>query len=210
MKRDFELDKVRLFNRDCMDFIKEVPDNYYELAIVDPPYGIGNPNHEPKTSNLYTGKNWNNAIPPPEYFSELFRVSCNQIVWGSNYYTKWLPMKMGWIAWDKMIPGNPNGFSKIELAWTSFKIGDEIVRQRVYQTDKIHPTQKPVALYKWLLTNYAKPGQTILDTHLGSGSSAIACDVFGFDLTAFEIDKEYIEGATDRLIRHRTQGVLDF
>ena len=209
MKPYYDEKGITIYHTDCLPAMKEMPDNAFDLAIVDPPYGIGNPNHEPKTSNLYTGKNWNNAIPPPEYFSELFRVSCNQIVWGSNYYTKWLPMKMGWIAWDKMIPGNPNGFSKIELAWTSFKIGDEIVRQRVYQTDKIHPTQKPVALYKWLLTNYAKPGQTILDTHLGSGSSAIACDVFGFDLTAFEIDLEYIEAATDRLKRHRTQGVLE-
>lgn len=191
-------DKIELLNMDCMEYMRGCEDNEFDLAIVDPPYGIGNPNHEANTSKLYTGKNWNNKIPTAKYFKELFRVSNNQIIWGSNYYTIYLPMKMGWIAWDKRIPGNPNGFSKIELAWTSFVSGDELVSIRVHQKNKIHPTQKPRILYEWILEKYAKEGDKIIDTHLGSGSIAIACHNRGFELLGTELDKDYYDASIKR------------
>ena len=203
---------IKIIHGDCMDYLPKMKDNEFSLAIVDPPYGGG------QHFNFRYGddKVYQNIKPTSEYFKQLFRISTNQIIWGGNYFADMLPVNRCWLSWYK---GQPiNAFSDFELAWTSFDQTSKAVKIESYgfnHADKrntgqkpIHPTQKPIALYAWLLTNYAKPGQTILDTHLGSGSIAIACDVFGFNLTAFEIDGEYIEGATDRLKRHRTQGVL--
>ena len=211
---------MNLYNQDCLPAMKEMPDNEFSLAIVDPPYGIDIVDQFKKTIksessmfNLSKGikgsSEWDKNIPKKEYFDELLRVSKDQIIWGGNYFISYLKNTRCMCIWDKMNGTNP--MADAEIAWTSFDKSTRMFRMHHFSAGygvKIHPTQKPVALYKWLLTNYAKPGQTILDTHLGSGSIAIACDVFGFDLTAFEIDGEYIEAATDRLIRHRTQGVL--
>ena len=213
---DYSTGKFSFYNADNMEIMKCYPDKYFELAIVDPPYGIGNPNHEKKTSALYKGKKWNSKVPEKKYWDELFRISKNQIVWGANYYTNYLPMKMGWIAWDKKIPGEPNGFSKIELAWTSFICGDDIVSIRVHQSDKIHPTQKPIALYSWLIKKYAKQGDKILDTHLGSGSIALAIDkankLDGMDLSfvGIELDKDYFDAAINRFKDNSRQTAFNF
>ena len=206
MKPYYEHKGIRLFNCDCLTAMKEMPDNAFDLAIVDPPYRDANqPTKDMRASGSMKTLE---GRPSAEYFDELLRVSENQIIWGANNFQ--LPQFKGFVVWDKVIPFDFT-MSMAEMASLSPDLGtiSKICKLRASGADKrIHPTQKPVVLYKWLLTKYAKPGQTILDTHLGSGSIAIACDVFGFDLTAFEIDLEYIEGATDRLKRHRAQGVL--
>ena len=193
---------IELLNCDCMEYMATVPDKYFDLAIVDPPYGIGAENHAGNKDNGWTQwvkKDWDKAIPTAEYWQELFRVSKNQIVWGANYMTKYLPPKMGWIVWDK----GQRDFSLAdgELAWTSFDKAMRIftyARAKALKEGKIHPTQKPIPLYEWLLTNYAKKGQRILDTHLGSGSSAIAAHYFGVDFVGCELDKDYFEAAKAR------------
>jgi len=213
-----------------MELMARYPDKYFDLAIVDPPYGIGEGNKKNLTRNSYTGfgktKNWvkskdygggefDDSIPSKEYFNELFRISNNQIIWGGNYMVKHLPPSMGWIVWDK-----DNGQcdqSDCELAFTSFKKGLRKFKFRwhgLLQEDmknkeiRIHPTHKPVALYKWLLDKYAKPTDKILDTHLGSGSIAIACHDYDFDLTACELDKEYFDKAMQRINNHTAQQKL--
>ena len=196
-------------NCDNMELMAQFPDKYFDLAIVDPPYGIGAENHAGNKDNGWTQwakKDWDKAIPTAEYWYELFRVSKNQIVWGANYMTKYLPPKMGWIVWDK----GQRDFSLAdgELAWTSFDKAMRIftyARAKALKEGKIHPTQKPNDLYKWLLDNYAKQGDKILDTHLGSGSIAIACHDYGFDLTACELDKEYYDKAMERIKNHVSQ-----
>lgn len=207
------------FNMDCMEAMKEFPDKYFELAIVDPPYGIGEglKNRGMGTcamSGKYKIKNWDKEIPLKEYFDELFRVSKNQVIWGANYMTKYLPSSMGWIFWDKEASGD---FSDGELAYTSFNKG---LRKYKYawmgmrqgdmknKEKRIHPTQKPVALYKWLLSNYAKQGDKILDTHLGSGSSRIAAWDMGFDFWGYELDSEYFEAQEKRFNNFKMQGKL--
>jgi site-specific DNA-methyltransferase (adenine-specific) len=197
-------------NEDCMEGMARYPDNYFDLAIVDPPYGIGEDGGKCRTrgSKKTNGvkKNWDNKKPTNEYWKELFRVSNNQIVWGGNYYTDKLPVSRCWIYWQKELGGD---FSDGELAWTSF---DKVMRQykkRSETFNRIHPTQKPIALYKWLLHNYAKQGDKILDTHLGSGSSRIAAYDMGFDFTAFELDKEYFEAQEKRYKAHIAQLKLD-
>jgi site-specific DNA-methyltransferase (adenine-specific) len=196
-----------------MDFMRGLPDKCYDLAIVDPPYGIGesggdkkrgrkSDNHTKKV--IHEKKEWDKNIPNGQYFQELFRVSKNQIVWGGNYMTQFLEPRMGWVFWDKLIGGD---FSDGELAWTSF---NRALRQFTYSYHgdtkgghtHIHPTQKPVALYRWLLTNYAKPGDRILDTHGGSASSAIACHDLGFDLDICELDPDYFKAGKERFERH--------
>jgi site-specific DNA-methyltransferase (adenine-specific) len=199
---------IDLRHQDCMEYMATLPDKAFDLAIVDPPYGIGK--RILGTWGKKTGMNeavkWDKA-PGEDYFSELFRVSRDQIIWGANYFVKHIPASMGWISWDKM--NGTNNLSDFELAFTSFQ--DKTARRfsmhhfSAGYDPKIHPTQKPVALYRWLLKNYAKPGQRILDTHLGSGSIAIACDIEGFDLVGCEIDADYIAGARKRLADHQAQ-----
>lgn len=200
-----------LRNMDCMDLMREYPDKYFDLAIVDPPYGIKQDGHrENNRSKLAKSKKyhkalWDQTAPNQEYFTELFRVSKNQIIWGANNYPQYLQKSPCWIVWDK---DNSGHFADCELAYTSF---DTAVRKFKFtwngmlQEDmknkevRIHPTQKPVQLYKWLLENYASPGQKILDTHLGSGSIAIACHYLNYDLTASEIEIKYFEDAMKRI-----------
>ncbi len=211
-KNEYHSGKIHLYNGDCMDLLRQTPDKYYDLAIVDPPYGYG----DAKTDILNfrqkeQHREWNIA-PKQEYFDELFRISKNQIVWGGNYFSYlWNFGGRCFIYWHK---GNPvPNFADGELAWTSF---NKVARQFDYRyygglegktsaSNKIHPTQKPVALYKWLLQNYAKEGDTILDTHFGSLSIGIACHDMGFELTAIELDEDYYEAGKNRLINHQRQ-----
>jgi len=200
-------------NEDNMALMARYPDKYFELAIVDPPYGIGASEMtmgSGKNKKYKKGKNWDTETPSKDCFKELFRVSKNQIIWGGNYFP--LPLTKSWIFWDKGINGDCD-FADGELAWTSFNKVLRIapIRYKGFlgaDKERIHPTQKPVALYKWLLHNYAKQGDKILDTHLGSGSIAIACHDYGFDLTACELDKEYFDAAMKRIQNHTAQGSL--
>ena len=205
-------DKITITNEDNMELMARYPDNYFSLAIVDPPYGInmgmGHKGSEKRgDKNKYkTFAGGDNSIPTKEYFNELFRVSKNQIIWGANYMTEFLEPKSSWIIWDKK---QPEDFSMAmaELAWSSFGSPMKIYQKRVVGADnvRVHPTQKPVALYKWLLDKYAKQSDKILDTHLGSGSIAIACHDYGFELTACELDKEYYDKAIQRIKNHVSQ-----
>lgn len=192
----------KLYNMDCMEGMKQFPDKYFELAIVDPPYGIGAGKEKPHNGwKDYGIKHWDNQSPDKAYFEELFRVSQNQIIWGANHFISKISRDFScFIIWDK----GQRDFSLAdgEMAWTSFKKAARIFnysRARALQEGKIHPTQKPVALYKWLLKNYAKKGDKILDTHVGSASSLIACYQMNFDFIGFEIDKEYFEKAQKRI-----------
>lgn len=190
-------------NEDCMEGMARYSDKYFDLAIVDPPYGIGI-----ETSGTHFKKNkakgWDNQTPNKDYFKELFRVSKNQIIWGGNYFFDELGNTKTFLIWDKKI-AEEMSFAMCELAWTSFKNGAKIFKQTATQIERIHPTQKPVALYKWLLHNYAKQGDKILDTHLGSGSSRIAAYEMRFDFTAFELDAEYFEAQEKRYKNHIAQ-----
>ena len=206
---------ITITNEDNMLLMSRYPDNYFDLAIVDPPYGIGYDGAK-KTSGSHGGrkahdfKGWDSSIPSKEYFDELFRVSKNQVIWGANYFTKFLPSSMGWIVWRK--DRGEFSSSDAELAFTSFNRAlrewtkNPLVLSREGGT--IHPTQKPICLYKWILDKYAKQGDKILDTHLGSGSIAIACHDYGFNLTACELDKEYFDKAMERLNNHMAQQKL--
>ena len=206
---------ISLHNVDCMEYMKDIPDNYFELAIVDPPYGINfAKTHTGNGWVVRENKEWDKEIPPPEYFTNLFRLSKNQIIWGGNYMVENLPPSMGWILWDK---GQRNfSLADGELAFTSFNKALRIFNmprgKHKAEDDKtggkIHPTQKPVKLYEWLLMNYAKEGDKIFDSHLGSGSIAIACHNSGFSLTGCEIDKEYFAAAQQRLKIHQMQARL--
>ncbi len=206
---------LTITNEDNMILMARYPDNYFDLAIVDPPYGInmgmGHKGSEKRgDKNKYkTFAGGDNSIPTKEYFNELKRVSKNQIIWGANYMTEFLEPKASWIIWDKK---QPEDFSMAmaELAWSSFGSPMKIYQKRVVGADdvRVHPTQKPVALYKWILDKYAKQGDKILDTHLGSGSIAIACHDYGFDLTACELDKEYYDKAIERINNHVAQQKL--
>lgn len=195
--------KLEISNEDCQDLMARYEDNYFDLAIVDPPYGIGMDGGSVgyKGFNNFKKKNWDNNIPNEKYFKELFRVSKNQIIWGGNYFGL-LPTRC-YLVWDKGEGFYNRTYAECELAWTSF---DRNTRKFKYDPlangdyrGKIHPTQKPVKLYEWLLKNYAKEGDKILDTHMGSGSIAIACHYAGYDLTACELDKEYYEQAMERI-----------
>lgn len=203
---------IEITNEDNMALMARYPDKYFDLAIVDPPYGI-NMAMGHKGSDKRGDKNkyksfsgCDNQIPNAEYFAELKRVSKNQIVWGANYMTEYLEPTPCFIVWDKV---QPEAFSMAmcEYAWTSFKSPAKIYKKRIVNADtiRIHPTQKPASLYKWILDKYAKAGDKILDTHLGSGSISIACHDYGFDLTACELDKEYFEAAVKRLKDHQKQ-----
>jgi len=202
---------IDLHNQDCLEAMKQMKDNQFDLAIVDPPYGIGRSKGIGKRKKevvytKYEDKKWDNDIPTKEYFEELKRVSKNQIIWGANYFG--IPFsKM--VIWDKKI--GDNDFAMAEIASHSFTSSTKIcsffcgANRNGKNTTRIHPTQKPVKLYEWLLDKYAKEGDKILDTHLGSGSIALACHNRGFDLTAFEIDKEYFDAAKKRLKTHQQQ-----
>lgn len=189
-----------------MDVMATFADGHFDLAIVDPPYGIGmaaNP-----VRQAHAPKAWDSAAPGPEYFAELRRVSKHQIVWGANHFIERLPLNSPcWIVWDKQ---QPHDFSlaAAELAWTSFSSPCKKFTGQPMQPDRIHPTQKPVRLYDWLLANYAKPGMRVLDTHMGSGSIAIAAHYAGVHLTACEIDPDYFEAATARISRETRQTEL--
>lgn len=228
---------------DCMDGMKQFPDKYFELAIVDPPYGINAPNMSMGSNKSRNGRDkngekqypgvstaeklrkgrlnagagklknralntmscdWDYEKPSPEYFKELRRVSVNQIIWGGNYFD--LPPTRGIICWDKCQPWE--NFSQWEMAWTSFSKPAALFKFDNRTKDKIHPTQKPIKLYEWLLTKYAKQGDKILDTHVGSASSLIACHNYGFEYIGFEIDKDYYEAATRRLEAVKAQLTL--
>jgi site-specific DNA-methyltransferase (adenine-specific) len=199
---------MKITNEDNMNLMARYPDNYFELAIVDPPYGIGEGKKTVRTRKkhvnrvIHNDKEWDSNIPTKEYFNELKRVSKNQIIWGANYMVEHLPPSMGWIFWEKKIGGD---FSDGELAYTSFKRALKMYTKWSGGANKIHPTQKPVKLYEWLLMNYAKEGDKILDTHLGSGSIALACHNLNFDLTACELDTEYYNAAMKRLKQHQQQ-----
>jgi site-specific DNA-methyltransferase (adenine-specific) len=200
-----------------MDLMSRFPAGYFDLAIVDPPYGIGqdgqkenisrNPRHN---RNAHTRKAWDREIPRSEYFIELWRVSKRQIIWGANYFVKYLfEGHKGWIVWFKGQEGL--SMSDCELAYSSFDTPTRVktINRVELQKDRtIHPAQKPILLYKWLLSHYANPGWQILDTHLGSGSIALACHDLGFDLTACEIDRDYYAAAMNRLRGHCAQGLL--
>ena len=216
---------MKIYNKDCLEAMKKMIDNQFDLAIVDPPYGInkdggkmgfvgkmkrnGTTNLSLK-GNVYEKKNWDSNIPTKEYFNELLRVSKNQIVWGNNYFG----LKGGAIFWDK--DNGKSFFSDGEIAYQSFTKSVRTFKWRWHgffqekmdlenRETKIHPTQKPVKLYEWLLMKYANKGDKILDTHLGSGSIAIACHNLGYDLTGYEIDKDYYKDAIKRIEQHKSQ-----
>jgi site-specific DNA-methyltransferase (adenine-specific) len=194
-------DKIEITNEDNMLLMARYPDNYFDLAIVDPPYGIGISSNPVRQK--HKKKNWDNETPTKKYFEELFRVSKNQIIWGGNYFD--LPITQGFFIWDKK---QPHDFSlaMCEYAWSSIQKPAKMWSLSIHkEQNKIHPTQKPIELYKWLLENNAKQGDKILDTHLGSGSIAIACHDYGFELTACELDLEYYEKAVERINNHVAQ-----
>lgn len=201
---------IELHNVDCMEYLATLEDNAFELAIVDPPYGavelMISGGGKSKVLREEMGK-WDKR-PNKKYFDEIRRVSKNQIVWGANYFIDKLPLSSRWLCWDK---GKLHNFPEFELAWMSFNKPSRMLRYHrvdAYINDmdsKIHPTQKPVKLYEWLLMNYAKEGDKILDTHLGSGSIAIACHNLGFDLVGCELDTDYFNAATKRLQQHQSQ-----
>ena len=200
---------IELHNIDCMEYLATCEDNAFQLAIVDPPYGLegrvfeggGDRNTQCAKWKAHRNKGWDDAVPCKNYWNQLFRVSKNQIVWGGNYFG--LPRHRTFIVWDKMtyIPT----MSRVEQAWTSFDSPAVMIQINSNQLDRIHPTQKPVKLYEWLLMKYAKEGDRILDTHLGSGSIAIACHNLGFDLVGCELDTDYFNAAKKRLQQHQSQ-----
>jgi site-specific DNA-methyltransferase (adenine-specific) len=205
---------INITNECNMELMSRYEDNHFDLAIVDPPYGIGisgqKENKKGKKSDrkYHKEKNWDNAIPTKEYFNELQRVSKNQIIWGANYFVEHLTKgTKGWVVWDKGQHGLT--MSDCELAYSSFQKPTRVFIQNrcilMQEGGTIHPTQKPIKLYEWILINYAKEGDKILDTHLGSGSISLACHNLKYDLTACELDIEYYNAAIKRLKTHQQQ-----
>lgn len=214
----FELNK--LYNMNCLDGMKKIPDKFFDLAIVDPPYGIGESGSKNHTRGLiakakaYKAFHGSDLEPPnTEYFNELFRISKNQIIFGANHFISKIPKDSScWIVWDK--DNGKTDFADCELAWTSF---DTAVRKFKFKWQgmlqenmknkeiRIHPTQKPIALYEWILNNYAKPGDKVIDTHVGSASSLIACYNLGFEYMGFELDEFYYNAATKRIEERKNQ-----
>ena len=211
------------YNTNCMTGMSEFPDGYFDLAIVDPPYGgVTNGGYMlnkqsggvARNRNDYVLDLWQQSAPSKEYFDELFRVSKNQIIWGGNYFVEQIQRNSQcWIVWDKEKPQGI-GFADIELAWTSFNQAAKLYRfawNGMIQGDmknkehKIHPTQKPKHLYKWLLSNFAKEGDIILDTHVGSASSLIACEEMGHKYVGFELSESYYKLSNERLKQHQAQ-----
>ena len=224
MRREV-IGNATLYNCDCMELMATLPDKSVDLVIVDVPYGIGESGQNNNSrGKLAIAKDYkpffgnDKKSPDIGYFQELMRVSKNQIIWGANHFISKLPIDSPcWIVWDK--DNGETDFADCELAWTSFKTA---VRKYAFKWQgmlqgnmkdkeiRIHPTQKPVALYKWLLSKYAKPGEKILDTHFGSGSIAVACNDMGFELVASEIDADYFEAACKRIKTAAAHGTLDF
>ena len=209
--------QINLYNEDCLPAMRKMNDNEYSLALVDPPYGIGAggegfKNGSSKSEKPYFKKiDWDMERPKKEYFDELRRVSVHQIIWGGNYFSDMLPPFRCFVSWDKTIHGN--SYADCELAWTSFDRVARYFRENIAQVNsegRIHPTQKSITLYKWLLANYAKEGDRILDTHGGSASIAIACWDAGFDLTGYELDADYYAAAVARVEKHKAQGQFEF
>jgi len=205
-------DKITITNEDNMELMARYPDKYFDLAIVDPPYGINinvsmGRRKGDKKSNYHKFSGGDTEAPNTEYFEELLRVSKNQIIWGGNYMISQMSAAgfnintPCWLLWDKKFSEEVT-FSQFETAWTSFKTSTKKFESSPNQQNRIHPTQKPVTLYKWILDKYAKNGDKILDTHLGSGSIAIACFDFGFELTACELDKDYYNASVKRIENH--------
>lgn len=215
------------FNVDCLAYMKTVDDRFFDLAIVDPPYGIGYSTDAFKKSgkqgrrakapkNFYANKNWDQSPPEDDYFKELFRVSKNQIIWGANHFIEKINKNSSaWIVWDK--DNSENKFSDCELAWTSFSSAVRRFKYRwhgMLQQDmrnkesRIHPTQKPIKLYEWLLSRYAQKGDIIFDSHVGSGSSLIACENLGFKYVGCELDHDYFKDSLSRLSHYSRQGKL--
>tara|TARA_R110000822_G_scaffold15064_1_gene52429 strand:+ start:137 stop:841 length:705 start_codon:yes stop_codon:yes gene_type:complete len=218
----FQEESSSIFMMDCVSAMKNYPDNYFDLAVVDPPYGIGESKNVKgrkgvlaKKSN-YKIKDWDNESPNDIYFKELQRVSKNQIIWGANHFISKIPFNSScWVVWDKQ--NGENDFADCELAFTSFKTSVrkfEFRWQGMLQGDmknkeqRIHPTQKPVALYDWIFKNYAETGMKVLDTHLGSGSSRIAAHKAGMDFTGFEIDEDYFRASNKRFKDYHSQLTL--
>jgi len=207
---------VELLNVDCMEYMATCPDKQFDLAIVDPPYGIGAAKQidlgNSNTKIKHITKDWDNAIPTKNYFNELFRVSKNQIIWGGNYFIEHLRNTRCFIVWDKQ--NGTNNMADCELAWTSFETSVRIYHGHIFKGIgnsnyiTIHPTQKPIKLYEWILDKYATTDMKIIDTHLGSGSSAIAAYNFGCDFVGMEIDKDYFDAAVKRFNIHKMQKVL--
>ena len=210
--------EIKIYNEDCLPAMRKMKDNQFDLAIVDPPYGIAiNGQSQGKGGGVakkieYTKKDWDKSTPSADYFTELKRVSKNQIIWGWNYFVLYLNDCPSYIVWQKM--NGATDFADCESAWCSIKGAARVfqwkwagmLQQNMKNKEqRIHPTQKPAALYTWLLQNYAEKGNTILDTHLGSGSIALACWDLGYDLTAYEIDKEYFNNAIKRIETHKSQ-----
>ena len=216
---------IKMLNMDCMEYMKSVPDKYFDLAIVDPPYGIGwdgensmAENNSKKWSAAkktgYEKKEWDSARPTKEYFNALQRVSKNQIIWGGNYFSDLLPPTGGWIVWEKGVPDDMT-LSQGELAYNSTLNSVRIIKllwagfRKCEEERRIHPTQKPIKLYEWLLQNYAKHGDKILDTHLGSGSSAIAAHYFGVaEFVGTELDEDYYKACCERFENATAQEAL--
>ena len=210
---------MKITNEDNMQLMSRYDDKYFDLAIVDPPYGIDVTNQsQGKGGGVakkieYKKTDWDKSAPNKDYFLELQRVSKNQIIWGANHFISKIPYDSScWIVWDKN--NGDTDFADCELAWTNFntavrkikwKWSGMLQQNMKNKEQRIHPTQKPASLYEWLLMNYAKEGDKILDTHLGSGSIAVACHNLGFDLTACELDKEYYEAALKRIEQHKAQ-----
>lgn len=204
-----------LYLGDCMEYLKSYDDNHFDLAIVDPPYGInigdnksGMGRRKGNKKAEYDMGDWDSASPDKEYFDEVRRVSKNQIIWGANHFIDMIPHRSPcWIVWDKLF-SNDVSFAAVELAWTSFTSTAKKFSLSPLQDDRIHPTQKPVKLYEWLLQNYSAQGQKVLDTHLGSGSHAIACNRAGVALTAYEIDPGYFGKSIKRIEADTRQDTL--
>jgi len=207
--------QIQLLNADCVSEMKKFPDKYFDLAVVDPPYGINinaNLGRKKGKRKRFAEATWDDQIPSDEYFSELFRVSKNQIIWGGNYFSSLFPNSSCWLIWDKVT--GENLYSDAELASTSF---DKAVRKFTFMWKgmfqqnmkekeiRIHPTQKPVALYEWIFENYSNPGDKVIDTHLGSGSSAIAAHRYGLEFFGTEIDPEYFKATKKRFELHISQ-----